>query len=412
MKGIYLLLLFTLIVSSNASYLGKDILEANLDKPTKEIFKIYHFAYARAYALDSEEGLARYKIFKDNLKYIKEENSKNLSYKLGFGPFTDHTFEEFAGVKSIEEYKVTDEKILNHIKEKEESQKLGRSNRKKKSLNDIWMRDYFDDKDNWYENHDWSSLFNKIPIGRVKHGEDDFRAYRCYTDQLYTLINMGFEAHMKTRNLPHAKLSKQSYFDCFTRYENQYGKKCDVSSTPPIFSYEYLDFAGLYTLENYPEFRDVEDVGECQERIQPYDYSSKTTRCSALNGPCTIKIKKEMISLGPVMTAVEIGKSLQHYSSGVYDSKSCDKLELYTQALLVKVEKDLVKLVFPFGKTFGEGGFARFSREFSGRYVANKYYRVIKSCGAETSWQIPYKLTYLWDNAAYRKKYESKRKQL
>jgi Papain family cysteine protease/Cathepsin propeptide inhibitor domain (I29) len=37
----------------------------------------------------------RYRIFKDNLKFIEQTNAKNLSFKLGIGPFTDLTNEEF-----------------------------------------------------------------------------------------------------------------------------------------------------------------------------------------------------------------------------------------------------------------------------------------------------------------------------
>ena len=71
------------------------ILDNFLDKPKKELFKVYHFLYNKEYDLNSEEAISRYKIFKNNLKLIKETNEKNLSYKLGIGPFTDISDDEF-----------------------------------------------------------------------------------------------------------------------------------------------------------------------------------------------------------------------------------------------------------------------------------------------------------------------------
>ena len=73
----------------------KSILTSIYDKPKKDQFKVFHFLYQKKYDLNSEEGLKRYNIFKTNLKYIQETNSKNLSYKLGLNHFADLTDEEF-----------------------------------------------------------------------------------------------------------------------------------------------------------------------------------------------------------------------------------------------------------------------------------------------------------------------------
>ena len=68
------------------------ILEPYLDGPKKELFKIYHQIYNKKYDLNSEEGIRRYRIFKDSLKYIKQENAKGHSHKLG-----NHTIRRFNG---------------------------------------------------------------------------------------------------------------------------------------------------------------------------------------------------------------------------------------------------------------------------------------------------------------------------
>jgi len=65
------------------------------DKPKKELFKIFHFLFQKKYNLDSEEGINKYKIFKNNLKFIENQNKIQKSYQLGITEFTDLTANEF-----------------------------------------------------------------------------------------------------------------------------------------------------------------------------------------------------------------------------------------------------------------------------------------------------------------------------
>jgi KDEL-tailed cysteine endopeptidase len=71
------------------------ILDKFLDGPKKELFKVYHQIFNKQYNLNTEEGLHRYKVFKENLKWIKEENKKGHAYELGITEFTDLTNEEY-----------------------------------------------------------------------------------------------------------------------------------------------------------------------------------------------------------------------------------------------------------------------------------------------------------------------------
>ncbi len=73
-----------------------NILETMMEteKP-KELFKVWHYLFNPNYSLNSEEALKKYKVFKGNLKFIKETNAKNLSYRLGLNQFADLTLEEF-----------------------------------------------------------------------------------------------------------------------------------------------------------------------------------------------------------------------------------------------------------------------------------------------------------------------------
>lgn len=71
------------------------ILNSFMDGSKKQLFKVYHHIYNKQYDLYSDEGLMRYKNFKDTLKLIKEINSKNLTYTLGINDFSDLSYEEF-----------------------------------------------------------------------------------------------------------------------------------------------------------------------------------------------------------------------------------------------------------------------------------------------------------------------------
>ena len=88
-------IIISLISNILASSINHSLFELIGTKPDKEQFKMWHLITDRPYDINSEEAINRYKIFKSNLKLIKSENEKNLSYKLGLGPFTDLTADEF-----------------------------------------------------------------------------------------------------------------------------------------------------------------------------------------------------------------------------------------------------------------------------------------------------------------------------
>ena len=58
-------------------------------------FKKFKEAFGKDYEDDSEEGQKRKKNFKANAKYIREMNNKNLDFKLGLGPWSDLSNEEY-----------------------------------------------------------------------------------------------------------------------------------------------------------------------------------------------------------------------------------------------------------------------------------------------------------------------------
>jgi C1A family cysteine protease len=95
--SLLLLLVFssTIYIDHSDELIQRKIIHSFINGPKKELFKVFHFLYEKEYQLNSEEGIRRYRIFKDNLKLIKEVNEQNLSYTLGITPFADLTHEEF-----------------------------------------------------------------------------------------------------------------------------------------------------------------------------------------------------------------------------------------------------------------------------------------------------------------------------
>jgi C1A family cysteine protease len=71
------------------------IMQAMKEKPLKEQFKVFHLIYNKDYNLNSEMGIKKYRVFKENVKFINAHNAKNLSYKLGINSMADLTSEEF-----------------------------------------------------------------------------------------------------------------------------------------------------------------------------------------------------------------------------------------------------------------------------------------------------------------------------
>lgn len=72
----------------------------NFEKETFKHFQVWKKKNGREYS-SYEEEVKRYEIFKSNLKYIREKNSKRNSvneYRLGLNKFSDLSYEEFSNI--------------------------------------------------------------------------------------------------------------------------------------------------------------------------------------------------------------------------------------------------------------------------------------------------------------------------
>ena len=99
MKNCYLILFLIalngiLAIDQRPQIINK-IFSSFIDGSPKDLFKVWHLLYKKSYTFDTQEARDRFKIFKENLKFIKEHNSKNLGYKLGLNQFSDMTNKEY-----------------------------------------------------------------------------------------------------------------------------------------------------------------------------------------------------------------------------------------------------------------------------------------------------------------------------
>ena len=97
--------------------ISRGVIEKYMQKSERECFMVYHFIHKKAYSLNSGEAKIRFKIFKKNLKFVKEHNAKNLTWKVGLNKFADLSDEEW------EEY-IDKEKADEEEKKSQESSGL------------------------------------------------------------------------------------------------------------------------------------------------------------------------------------------------------------------------------------------------------------------------------------------------
>merc|ERR1712032_599364 len=125
MKSLFILnILFVLFLfTTTSNTFVNDLLDSMEDNPEKEIFQTFHYLHSKEYELNSEEGLKRYRIFKRNLQWIKEENAKLDQTVYGITQFTDMTHDEFVDTvlmkpETLEEgLKELEEENLRFLKE-------------------------------------------------------------------------------------------------------------------------------------------------------------------------------------------------------------------------------------------------------------------------------------------------------
>jgi C1A family cysteine protease len=77
------------------------ILDKYMERPSKELFKVWHLVFQKSYDINTLDAINKYKTFKANVAEIKAHNARQESYIRGLNEHSDLTFEEFKAYYNI-----------------------------------------------------------------------------------------------------------------------------------------------------------------------------------------------------------------------------------------------------------------------------------------------------------------------
>ena len=360
----YAFILFALIYSTRCS---EDVIQTILQnfesKPTKEYFKLFHFLYEKKYELNSEEGLKRYRIFKDNLKIIKEHNSRQDDYRLGVNKFADLSTEEFS-----EQYLMKPE-----VKRKQ-MEKMVR-NLREEGYFDRYADDddqkLFDSTENFsnsyqqYSPINWNSSLgparNQGPCGS------------CWTFAITGVLE-SFRNRKARKNLDY--LSTQQLVDCDT---NNNG--CNGGDF--YWAFKYTQTNGLVDETKYPYKAQEESCqsinGFSTTKISDFSYCSNYRTVSSLK--CTEDKVYQNLQKGVSAVGID-GSMIQLYEKGIFTfncSSDNHAVILTGYGVDVVTGKEYFLIRNSWGTSWGENGYIRVARNLNNKnscFITNESYTI------------------------------------
>lgn len=341
MKTILILVAFTLLAASLSHPGYKLFLDILMSGGEKEIFKKYHYVFNKPYDLNSNIALEKYSIFKDNLKIIEENNLKGKG-KMGIGPFTDITYEQYKN-----SYLGLTIPTSNELKEFLKNDKII-------SFNDYYKSNSLSDSDFDYS-IDWSSLYPPA--------DDQNKCKSCYAFSTVGVL----EGLVKKLTGNFVYLSKQQVIDC-----NIYLTGCERGGSL-LEAYNYMMANGLVKEEEYP-YTAIQGtctlVGcETRKSIKPYVLIDRLIYCDQIKHDdiqhlCNEKDFINAIKRGPFSSSIYAGEKFQNYiAEEIIRDEDCIGKAVNHGVLVVAVTKDYFKIRNSHGDMWGEDGFGFISRK-------------------------------------------------
>lgn len=272
------------------------ILQQYMDKSPKELFKVWHYIFSRKYSFETEEAKERFKIFKDNLAFIKKSNEENKSFKVGLNQFSDMTNEEFKSKMAT--YKLIDKDFDGMIPFVNKD--LSISNKDPKFLNE-------NDDDDLTKRIllDYSSInYSNYYIG-VK---DQASCGGCWAFAVTGAVegNKAISLGRKSENL-----STQNLIDCDS-------KNMGCSGGDMRTSFSFIKSKGVMNEADYG-FKGY--TSNCLSNyLAPLTFISSFLFCSnKTQYKCSTSIVYYLLTKGPVAVTIDGGSSsFQHYQSGIF----------------------------------------------------------------------------------------------
>lgn len=298
-----------------------NILETMMEteKP-KELFKVWHYLFNPNYSLNSEEALKKYKVFKGNLKFIKETNAKNLSYSLGLNQFADLTLEEFRARLNKKLMSEEDYRSLASLGGNQEESTNFLSHEK------LTLLDLYDDEqdDNGRRNLQVANLtdVNHTPFYKVPRNQGNCGS--CWAFSAVATVEGNYNKFINSTNSNSTNstnstmlldyLSPQQLVDCDGKNNG-----CDGGLGFPAF--KYIDANGLAYEKDY-KYR--ESANACNENFSKSPIKTKGVKfCSnyysSSKTKCNRKKINELLVEGPLAVGIDAGTSdFQFYKRGIF----------------------------------------------------------------------------------------------
>jgi KDEL-tailed cysteine endopeptidase len=324
----------------------KQVMKSLENESTKNQFKKWHYIFNKPYDLNSEQAIIRYKIFKNNLLIIKEHNSKNLSWKLGLGIFTDLSKEEFTNLVTNKE------KIKQVIPDTYHSESIENTDYIRK-LKEI----------------DWSYAFGNVKNQALLDGCKG----TCYAYSSAALL----EALVFLKYNVKIEISALELALC-TDQENG---GCNGGQVSKVL--QYVVDNGVSLEKNYPSIYETtsDEKFICKKDQQVPEVKLKSSKACYFQPQCRYLLNKS-IGEGPLIGGMDFTE-YQHYESGIadYDCKTTNH-----SVVIVQVAEDYIKFRNNYGVEWGELGYGRVSRNSRNE---------LRSCGLEIDINIAYGIEYL-----------------
>jgi hypothetical protein len=350
LKAILFLCLWLKFIQTNILHeaeIKKEIMKSFIEsnKPHKEIFKTFHFLFKKEYELNSEEGVRRYKIFKQNLKYVLQKNKLGLKYKLGVNEFSDLTHMEFKNsyLMREEEYMKQHQKFFNEI---------AKDNKNEDNTHTTSLEVNED------INIDWSSHF----LPARKQG---------VCGSCYAFTSTGaIEAAYSIKGKPLKQyLSTQQIVDCS---RNQYNTGCTGGLANFVF--RYASDTGITFEKDYPyKSGETGESGQCRDNrkglvktyVTGYSYCTNYNHGEGRIKNCDFNTWLGFLKKGPICVGLYgDSQDFQFYESGIFEfyEKECGHQN--HAVIVVGFGKDenghtFVKVRNSWGTSWGQKGYAR-----------------------------------------------------
>lgn len=339
MKVLLGLILLSLTVNIAISLdVKKSILNNFKDQSLKEQFKVFHYLYNKEYDLNSEEGVRRYKLFKLNVKEIKEANMKGDT-TVGINNFSDMSDDEWESIYT------TENKPNEKGTEKPQAQESN-------IFKSFW--DSPDDDEQEFLGKKEVSQTPRKAIDWRSHLPDKVRLARDCGWAIGVADTTAGNWHVANPNEPVTDFSAQQMYECVT----------EGYSNAAYIIVNYVNKVGLFKENDYPtrSYNDcmLDDLIKKNTPIYKSKFNDNNYTFS------NWQLFYQILSRGPVLVRVGTNAKWKKYTGGIFTNTIADCPTVYSRSTYFTAVGwgtengvEYVLLRSTWGSDFGENGHIR-----------------------------------------------------